>query len=512
MDHFGFLSVIPPIIAIALAIRTKQVYVSLIFGIFIGWFFLVNYENNKAFYDSFHSTNDFIKDFAHIKTLLFSLPGSFIQAIFSTINAFVAVFSDVGNTRTVIFTLLVGSLITLIQKSGGVTGFIQKMTSIIERLESKKGIKGTKLVQLLAAISGLLIFVESNISILTVGTIFSPLFERLNLSKEKLAYIVDSSSAPACILIPFNAWGAYVMGLLIQNGLENPFQLLFSSIIFNFYPIFALTFLFTIIIRGKDYGPMKKAQELANSQKQVNPEVNTGLGSKGNYLNMVIPILVLVVMMPAMLFYTGHKDLYESTGMLNIFFEAIGNGSGSASVLYSVIFAMLVAIIIYALQGVTPILKSMEHAISGMSDMVSLALLMVLAFSLGSLCKQLGTGIYVSEVTSTWLSPGLVPFILFITSCFIAFSTGTSWGTFAIMIAIAVPMAEQMDAHLYMSIAAVLGGGVFGDHCSPISDTTIISSIASGSDHVSHVRTQLPYAIVPGTLAALFYLVLGFII
>ena len=198
--------------------------------------------------------------------------------------------------------------------------------------------------------------------------------------------------------------------------------------------------------------------------------------------------------------------------MMGKFFEAIGNGSGSASVLYSVIFAIIAAVILYVIQGAVSFGQSVEHILSGMSDMVSLALLMVLAFALGSLCKQLGTGFYVAEVTSNWLSPGLVPFILFLTSCFIAFSTGTSWGTFAIMIAIAVPMTQQMDAHLYMSVAAVLGGGVFGDHCSPISDTTIISSVASGSDHVEHVRTQLPYALIPGAVAALFYLILGFLL
>lgn len=442
------------------------------------------------------------------------------KAIFSTINSFVSVFEDAGNTRTVIFTLLVGSLITLIQVSGGVRGFIRKINDSITKAEQKRGGQGTRMVQLLAAISGLLIFVESNISILTVGTIFKPLFQKLNISNEKLAYIIDSSSAPSCILIPFNAWGAYVMGLLLQNGLENPFQILFSSIAFNFYPIFALIFLFTIIIKNKDFGPMKKAQEkallLSNKEEHSKTESNEKDSDenqvKGKSINMLLPIAVLVFMMPLMLYYTGMKESYIATDFMGKFFEAIGNGSGSASVLYSVIFSILCAILLYLKQGIMSFTKSVETVIHGMSDMVSLAILMVLAFALGSLCKQLGTGIYVAELTSNWLSPGLVPLILFITSCFIAFSTGTSWGTFAIMIAIAVPMTQQMDAHLYLSVAAVLGGGVFGDHCSPISDTTIISSIASGSDHVEHVRTQLPYALIPGSIAALFYLIFGFLL
>ncbi|MEL7146356.1 MAG: Na+/H+ antiporter NhaC family protein [Bacteroidota bacterium] len=489
-EHYGYLSIIPPVLAIILAIRTKQVFVSLTFGIFIGWLIIDQFLPHKA--------------------------------IFSTINSFVQVFEDAGNTRTVIFTLLVGSLITLVQVSGGVSGFIKRITSLIQSIEERKNIKGTRLVQLFAAFSGLLIFVESNISILTVGTIFRPLFTKLKLSSEKLAYLIDSSSAPSCILIPFNAWGAYVMGLLIQNGLDNPFEILFSSIIFNFYPILAITFLFIIVLTGKEFGPMKRAQEKAlNSHREETDPSHDAISmdsegktsnielQEGRTINMLLPIAVLIIMMPMMLYYTGMKDQYEATDTMGKFFEAIGNGSGSASVLYSVIFSIVAAIVLYALQGAVSFTKSIEHILSGMSEMVSLALLMVLAFALGSLCKQLGTGFYVAEVTSNWLSPGLVPFILFLTSCFIAFSTGTSWGTFAIMIAIAVPLTQQMDAHLYMSIAAVLGGGVFGDHCSPISDTTIISSIASGSDHVEHVRTQLPYALIPGALAALFYLVIG---
>ncbi|MEL6562470.1 MAG: Na+/H+ antiporter NhaC family protein [Bacteroidota bacterium] len=484
--HFGYLSVIPPVLAIILAIRTKQVYISLVFGIFIGWLIIENFMPHKA--------------------------------IFSTINSFVAVFEEAGNTRTVIFTLLIGSLITLIQVSGGVNGFIRKINEFIAKAEKKEGVQGTRLVQLLAAISGVLIFVESNISILTVGTIFKPLFEKLNISNEKLAYIVDSSSAPSCILIPFNAWGAYVMTLLLQNGLENPFQILFSSIVFNFYPIFALIFLFVIILRNRDFGAMKKAQEKAASnsfdeQSEI-PETTTASEqpTEGKAINMLLPIAVLVLMMPVMLYYTGMKESYTAQDFMGKFFEAIGNGSGSASVLYSVIFAIISAIIAYLVQGILTFIKSVEKVIEGMSDMVSLAILMVLAFALGSLCKELGTGKYVAEVTSSWLSPGLVPFILFITSCFIAFSTGTSWGTFSIMIAIAIPMTQEMDAHLYLSVAAVLGGGVFGDHCSPISDTTIISSIASGSDHVDHVRTQLPYALIPGSIAALLYIILGIIL
>jgi len=222
----------------------------------------------------------------------------------------------------------------------------------------------------------------------------------------------------------------------------------------------------------------------------------------------------MVLMMPCMLIYTGWEGIQDPAG--NSFwenmFEAIGNGSGSASVLYSVITAVLVATVMYAIQKLLPGKELVDLALKGMSGMVPLALLMVFAFAISGLCRELGTGEYVAEVTRAWLSPKLVPFLVFVASCFIAFSTGTSWGTFAIMISIAVPMAQSLDANVYLAIAAALGGGVFGDHCSPISDTTIISSMASASDHIDHVKTQLPYALTAGTATAILYLVLGFIL
>jgi Na+/H+ antiporter NhaC len=225
--------------------------------------------------------------------------------------------------------------------------------------------------------------------------------------------------------------------------------------------------------------------------------------------NMIVPIATMVIMMPIMLVYTGWQADSESTGMGRIF-ESIGQGSGSASVLYSVITALMVGAVMYLVQKIMTGKELIDLTLKGMSGMISLALLMVLAFAIGSLCKTLGTGLYVAEISKAWLSPGLVPLIVFLVSCFIAFSTGTSWGTFAIMISIAVPMAQSFDTNVSLAIAAALGGGVFGDHCSPISDTTIISSMASASDHIDHVKTQLPYALVAGGITCLLYLILGF--
>lgn len=492
--QYGFLSLIPPLIAIILSLRTKQVFLSLTFGIWIGWVII----------------NDW----------------NILQGTMSTMSAFVAVFQDAGNTRTIIFTLFVGALIALIQRSGGVDGFIINVTKYLERLEQKNSKRGNRrTVELLAILTGLVIFVESNISILTVGTLYRPVFEKLRIPREKLAYLVDSGSAPSCIILPFNAWGAYIMGLLILQGFETPFNVLFHSIIYNFYPFLVLGFVFYIIISGKDFGPMKKAENRAKNEGKliadgstpmISDEISLLTAKKGvppKAINMVIPIVAMIVMMPVMLVYTGWESI-EQTGDSSFFskiFGVIGYGSGSVSVLYSVTTAIIIGFVLYKFQGIMRIREMVDLLLKGMSGMVSLAILMVLAFALSSLCKQLETGLYVAEVSQSWLLKGFVPAMLFAVSCFIAFSTGTSWGTFAIMISIAVPMSSSFDTNVHLAIAAAIGGGIFGDHCSPISDTTIISSMASASNHIDHVKTQLPYALVSGGITIVLYLILGFV-
>ncbi|MEL6719785.1 MAG: Na+/H+ antiporter NhaC family protein [Bacteroidota bacterium] len=252
-----------------------------------------------------------------------------------------------------------------------------------------------------------------------------------------------------------------------------------------------------------------------NSTPMVSDEltdVPTKVGVKPKAFNMILPIAVMVLLMPIMLAYTGWEtasiDLPNAGGFEKIRY-AIGQGSGSTSVLTAVCASLLFCVAFYWVQGIFKITESVDIVLKGISGLMPLALLMLFAFAIGAVCKELKTGIYVAGVAESWLSPNLVPFLIFLVSCFIAFSTGTSWGTFAIMLAIAIPMARQMDANIYMTIAAALGGGVFGDHCSPISDTTILSSMASATDHIDHVRTQFPYAIIAGGIAALMYLVLG---
>lgn len=470
MTDYGFWSLIPPLLAIGLAIKTKQVVFSLSLGIFVGYLIIQG--------------------------------GNIFEGFLSTITAFVEVFQSKGNTRTIILTLIIGAMIQLIKYSGGINGFINWVQ---KRLAGQKNFKGK--IQATSALTGFLIFVESNISILTVGTIFRPLFDKHKIPREKLAYLADSSSAPSCVLFPLNAWGAYVMGLLLAFPSLDPFQTLIYSIPFNFYAILTLIFVFWLSFSGKEFGEMKKIADQRHNlpEEPLNQDEKTS-----SPMNMVIPIVVMVLTMPFFLIYGGWDAAIEG-GFSDKVWNSISNGSGSEAVLNACFTGFLTAAIMYFAQKMLSIKTFIDQSFKGMNDMVVMAVLMVLAFAIGNLCNELGTGIYVSRVTSSWLIPEVAPALIFIISSFIAFATGTSWGTFAIMISIGVPLSFAVDANIYLVIAAVLGGGVFGDHCSPISDTTLIASVASGCDHIDHVRTQLPYALFTGGLSVIFYLIAGFI-
>ncbi len=495
MHDYGFWSVIPPLLAIILAIRTKQVYISLLLGIWFSWV-IINH-------------------------------GNLIKGTYDSIMALVDVFKDSGNTKTIMFSALVGGLIILIQKSGGVSGFVRWIDLKLGGMPPEHLGKNRKKIQFFAWLTGVHIFVETSISSLTVGTVFRPVFDKLKIPREKLAYIADSSSAPTSILIPFNAWGAFIMGLLLTQGYTDGFGVLFKAMRYNFYPVLALLMVLIVIFFNWDIGAMKRAEQRARTQGKVlsdtaQPMVSDALTSvrpvtsKYKAYNMFIPLSVMVIMMPVILVWDGWDKTIDATGKTSITFNrifvALSKGSGSTAVLLAVLTAIATAMILYRLQKVARLTEMFDWVLKGISEMMPLALLMLLAFAISHVTKELGTGQYVAQLSKDFLSPGWVPFIIFVIAAFIAFATGTSWGTFAIMIPIAVQMAQSIDVNPYLSIAAVLSGGVFGDHSSPISDTTIISSMASAGDHIDHVKTQLPYALIAGGIAALLFLISGFII
>ncbi|RMD96764.1 MAG: sodium:solute symporter [Calditrichaeota bacterium] len=471
MPHPGWLSILPPVLAIVLAIWTKQVYLSLFFGIWFGWTIL-----------------------AH---------GNPIIGLRDALECCVNVFKDSGNTKVVAFSALVGALIAFTQHSGGVSGFVDWI--------SRRGfITNRRRAGLLAWSLGVIIFVESSITALVTGAVCRPIFDKLKISREKLAYFCDSTSAPVCILIPLNAWGAYIIGLLASQGYSNPLSTMVAAMPLNFYAILALFFTLYIAYTGNDFGPMARAEKRARELGQVlrpgaEPLVSKELtelqakeGVPRRARNFLIPIAVMVIMMPVGLYITGNGNLTQ--------------GSGSTSVFWAVLTATTVGAVMYMAQKIFNLHETTELFFKGFGGLMPLALLMMFAFAIGQTTGELETGKYVAGLANKFLNPNLVPAVLFLIACFIAFSTGTSWGTFAIMIPIAVPMAKMLGTNDILAIAAVLGGGIFGDHCSPISDTTIISSMASASDHIDHVNTQMPYALAVAGVSVILYAVFGFIL
>jgi tetracycline resistance efflux pump len=470
MTEPTWISVLPPLLAIGLAILTRQVYLSLAAGIWLGWTIMVGWNP--------------------------------IAGIGRSIEETVAVLGDPGNAKVILFTLVIGALIATVEASGGVRGFVQWV-------ERKNWVNDGRRAQLLAWLVGVVIFIESNITVLVAGAISRPLFDRYRVSREKLAYIIDSTSAPICILIPLNAWGAFVLGLLGESGVENPLGVFIGSIPLNFYALAAVLLTLGTVLFGIDLGPMRRAElrtregELLSptAAPLLDPEV---LSPKPNEkippraVNMFLPILAMVVMMPLSLYITGDGDLRA--------------GSGSTSVLWAVLVGLGTAWVLLIAQRANTVDELTRIGLRGAGGLMSLALVLLLALSIGAVARQLGTGVYLAQATAGLLPAFVFLPLVFIVAAGIAFSTGTSWGTFAIMIPIAVPAAQALGMPPEPFVAAALSGGIFGDHASPISDTTIIASMAAATDHIDHVRTQLPYALVAGAAAITAFAAAGALI
>jgi len=479
---YGFWSLIPPVLAITLAIVTRQVFLSLFAGIWVGYLVIAE--------------------------------GKPLRASVDALEACVAVFADHGNTCVILFSAMVGSLIAGIQRSGGVEGFVRFA-------QSSRIVRGRRSAGLLAMGVGMATFIESSIVCLVTGAVGRPIFDRLRMSREKLAYVCDTVSAPTCVMIPLNGWGAFVLAQLTLSGLiKDPVPMLVHAVPLNFYAIISLVLLFVVLVTGWDIGPMRAAERRAHEEgkllrdgaKPMITDEVLAMPPEPHVVprahNMILPIAVMVLTVPISLYFTGITNL--PVDQPRTFWNVLAACSGNTSVFYAVSAAVVFAGVLYRLQGIMPVREYVEVALKGASALMPLALLMVFAFAIGHLCRhELRTGEYVASVVGGGLPAWMAPAAVFAVSCFIAFSTGTSFGTFAIMLSIALPVAEKLGVRMDLMIAAVLGGGVFGDHCSPISDTTIVSSMASASDHIDHVRTQLPYALLAGGIALGLYLVAG---
>ena len=471
METIGWLSILPPVVAIALAIKTREVYISLALFVWLGWTILNSWNP--------------------------------ILGLVEGVNTFMAAITSPGNARTLLFSALIGAIITLTQASGGMEGFINWV-------EERQLGKSRRTVRLFGIGTSMVLFLESNFGLLVAGAVSRPLFDRAKVSREKLSYILDATCAPKQLLIPINAWGAYIVTLLAAQSVPEPNRVLISALTLNFYAILAIILVFFVGVTDWNIGPMREAERRVQeegkllrdgAEPMMSSDVSMLAAKEGvpkRAVNMLLPIIAMVATVPYVLWLTGDG--------------VILNGSGSDAVLWGVIVGILLGAFMYRLQGIMTFREVTSYTIKGIQGLTPVVIVLALAFSIAGTQQALGTGIWLAQVAQASVNPGFVPAILFVIACIMAFSTGTSWGTFAIMIPIVVPMAELLDLHLGLTLAAALGGGIFGDHCSPISDSTIVASMASATDHIDHVRTQLPYAILAASGALVLFLGAGFVL
>ncbi len=428
--------------------------------------------------------------------------GSPVRGLAGSIEGTVGILAEPGNTRILLFSLLIGSLVLYVEASRGVEGFVRWV-------EARRLVSGARGAGMLAWLLGVVIFIESNITLLVTGAVCRPLFDRYRSAREKLAYIADSTSAPICILIPFNAWGGLILGILGTLQVQQPLSVFVRAIPLNFYALAAVILAGFTAWTSLNLGAMKTAEARAARGIVLSREGGTTVEADlfkarlrrdvpPRAFNMVVPIVAMVAMMPIGLYVTGGGDL--------------GQGSGSISVLWAVVAGNATAWILMLAQRFASIDELVRLGLKGMEALLGLVLILLLAMTLGDVCVRLGTGPYVAGVVEGLARPVILVPATFMTAAAIAFATGTSWGTFAIMIPIAVPAAETLGLPLAPFLAASLSGGIFGDHASPISDTTVVASLASATDVIDHVRTQLPYALVAGGVAVIGFALVGALI
>ncbi|MGI6129327.1 MAG: Na+/H+ antiporter NhaC family protein [bacterium] len=480
MQTVGWLSIIPPFIAITLAIVTKEVLISLALGIFSGALILSGW--NPA--------------------------GAFTQSVEILINS---IGDAEWNVRVILFVTLLGGIVGLLARSGSPVSF---------SLWAIKRVKNRSLALLTTWLLGITIFMDDYFNCLTVGTIMRPITDRYRISRAKLAFVIDATAAPVCILVPLSTWVAYVMSLLVQEfgqyGITmNPFQAFMATIPYNLYAWLVLAMVLVTSFTDLEFGPMAHHERLALEKGILYDDslgsppgddfANLEVADNSQPIDLILPIVTLVVGTIAAMLVTGG---YGEVG----FWEAIMNTDSATSLVYGATVSIIITVLFYHFRRVVTIKDSMNAIVQGFKSMVMAISVLSLAWSIGAICKELGTGVWVAGVVSRGLPATFIPAALFVASAIIAFATGTSWGTFAIMIPIAVPLAQAVNiVYLIPSVAAVLSGGTFGDHCSPISDTTIMSSTGGACHHVDHVNTQLPYALTAAALSTVGFVISTFL-
>ena len=445
------LTLIPPILAIGIALWKREVILALMVSLF--------------------------------SSELILLHGNAFTAFPQVFERIVEVFSDAENTRILIFSLLIGGLIALVRDSGGVSAFVQW-------LEQKEWADSARKSSWLCIIVSVVLFIESTLSIFTSALVSIGLFDKYKMSRARLAYFIDSTCPPVKTLIPLNAWGALLLGLLTPFALPSSAEILIRSIPLNFYSWITLAFVAYTATSGRVYGSMNESEMSVSEQ-----ECNIVAAAATLKRFFICPMLTLVIGMIGFMWVTGDGSILR--------------GDSSKAVLWSVSLAILMAYILLRSHRIKRLAELVAITFKGMSDLLAMVTLLLLAIALGASLKELGTATVITSLVGDFLPIWLVAPMVFLSGCFISFATGTSWGTFAIMMPIAMPFAVKFNIPPEFILAAVIGGGVFGDHCSGISDTAILSSLASGCNHYEHVQTQLPYALVAAGLSLLCYIIAG---
>ncbi|WP_270193352.1 Na+/H+ antiporter NhaC family protein [Faecalibacterium prausnitzii] len=469
-----FFSLLPPVIAIVLALNTKEVYTSLLVGIASGALLYANGNLELA-----------------LNTLFFNEDGGMITKL-----------SDSGNVGILAFLVMLGILVALMNKAGGSAAFGRWAST---HIHSRAG------AQFATLLLGVMIFVDDYFNCLTVGSVMRPVTDRQKVSRAKLAYLIDSTAAPICIIAPVSSWAAAVTSSVPEGSGINGFTMFLRTIPYNYYAVMTVVMSLFLIFTGAEFGPMKLNEDNAKNgdlftttDRPYGDDVDDGSDTNGHVIDLLAPVLVLIAACIFGMVYTG--GFFEGVDFITAFADC----NASAGLVLGSSIALLFTFVFYRVRSVMTFQDFAACIPEGFKAMVSPMLILSLAWTLSGMTGLLGAKYYVANLlgNSAAALQYLLPFIIFLVAVFLAFATGTSWGTFSILIPIvchAFPNGEM----LVVSIAACLSGAVCGDHCSPISDTTIMASAGAHCSHVNHVSTQLPYAITAAACSAVCYIITG---